>query len=64
MLEAYIIKSRVRVAEKLLILQPYSPHLFRQGVNLGPQLLLNVLTKRMSERDAKAEWKGLSLIHI
>ena len=60
MLKAYIIKSRVRVAENLLIVQPYSPHLFRQGVNPGPQLLLNVLTKKMSEKEAKAEWKRLA----
>ena len=30
MLKAYIIKSRVREAENLLLVQPYSPHLFRQ----------------------------------
>ena len=32
MLRAYIIKSRVRQAENMLIVQPYSPHLFRQGI--------------------------------
>ena len=46
MLECYIIKSRVRDAEKLLLAQPYSPHLFRQGTLPGPQLLLDVLMKK------------------
>eukprot|EP00973_Karenia_brevis_P026301 3627518-Karenia_brevis.AAC.1 len=39
MLKGYIIKSRVRDGEKLLLAQPYSPHLFRQGTMPGPQLL-------------------------
>ncbi len=36
MLKAYIIKSRIRKAENLMISQPYSPHLFRQGLLPGP----------------------------
>ena len=46
MLRSYIIKSRVRQAENILIVQPYSPHLFRQGMLPGPQLLLEALLKR------------------
>ena len=46
MLKGYIIKSPVRHAEKLLLAQPYSPHLFRQGSLPGPQLLLDVLMKK------------------
>ena len=44
MLRAYIIKSRVKEAQDMLIVQPYSPHLFRQCMLPGPQLLLDVLT--------------------
>jgi len=57
MLRAYIIKSRIRETEKMLITQPYSPHLFRQGLLPGPSLLLAVLQKRMTTLEAKAEWK-------
>ena len=35
MLRAYIIKSRVKEAENMLIVQPYSPQLFRQGMLPG-----------------------------
>ena len=47
MLRAYIIMSRVKEAENMLIVQPYSPHLFRQGMLPGPRLLLDVLTKKL-----------------
>ena len=40
MLRACNIKSRVRDVANLLIVQPYSPVLFRQGVLPGPDLLL------------------------
>ena len=43
MLRAYIIKSRVRETEKLLLAQPYSPALFTQGTLPGPALLMEVL---------------------
>ena len=57
MLKAYIIKSRVRFAENLLLVQPYSPHLFRQGVLPGPQLLLDVLLGKRTYEDAQKAWK-------
>ena len=57
MLKAYIIKSRVRESENLMIAQPYSPHLFRQGVLPGPQLLLDVLEGRKTAAEAKEAWK-------
>jgi len=47
MLRAYIIMSRVEKAENMLIVQPYSPHLFRQGMLPGPRLLLDVLTNKL-----------------
>ena len=56
MLEGYIIKSRVRDAEKLLLAQPYSPHLFRQGTLPGPQLLLYVLMNKPTFEVAKKQW--------
>ncbi len=43
MLQACIIKSRVRDASQLLVVQPYSPAFFTQGELPGPQLLLEVL---------------------
>ena len=57
MLKAYIIKSRVKEADHLMLAQPYSPHLFRQGQLPGPQLLLDVLEKRISTQEAKTAWK-------
>ncbi len=59
MLKAYIIKSRIRLAENLLLVQPYSPHLFRHGLLPGPQLLLDVLSGKISEKQAKSEWKRI-----
>ena len=58
MLRAYIIKSRVKRAEDMLIVQAYSPHLFRQGMLPGPQLLLDVLTKKTkTTEEVKKAWK-------
>ena len=58
MLRAYIIMSRVKEAENMLIVQPYSPHLFRQGMLPGPRLLLDVLTKKLTTTSqVKAAWK-------
>ena len=41
--KAYISKSRIRRVEHMLLVQPYSPHLFRQGELPGPQLLMELL---------------------
>ena len=40
MLRAYIIRSRVRSTDDILLVQPYSPQLFRQVKLPGPALLL------------------------
>ena len=48
MLKAYIIRSRVKEVTDIIIAQPYSPHLFRQGVQPGPQLLLDVLLRKIT----------------
>ena len=39
-LRAYIIRSRVKAADNILLVQPYSPQLFRQPKAPGPILLL------------------------
>ena len=39
-LRAYIIRSRVKAADDILLVQPYSPQLFRQPKAPGPTLLL------------------------
>ena len=55
-LRAYIIKSRVRDSRDLLLAEPYSPMLFRQGVQPGPHLLLQILQGSLTPEAAKAEW--------
>ena len=57
MLKGYIIKSRIRDASNLLLAQPYSPHLFRQGLLPGPALLLEVLEGKKTSEEARAAWK-------
>ena len=56
-LRAYIIKSRVKDCSQLLLPQPYSPQLFRQGVMPGPHLLHETLMKRKTPEEAKLAWK-------
>ena len=57
MLRACIIKSRVRDVANLLIVQPYSPVLFRQGVLPGPDLLLRRQRGDLSVKELKKLWK-------
>ena len=57
-LRAYIIKSRVKTGSNLLLAQAYSPHLFRQGVLPGPDLLMRVLEGSLPPEDAKKAWKA------
>ena len=52
----YIIKSRVRKAENLLMAKPYSPALFRQGPPSGPAYLLEVLKGTMTRQQAVKAW--------
>ena len=59
MRRAYIIKSRVREASQLLIVQPHSPALFMQGDLPGPQLLLEVLQRTTTPEHAKERWKTI-----
>jgi hypothetical protein len=57
--QAYIIKSRVRDGDGLLLVQPYSPQLFRQGDLPGPRLLMNALQGKLTPQELKKEWKAV-----
>ena len=57
--KAYVGKSRTRQSDHLLIVQPYSPHLFRQGELPGPTILMKVLRQQLSTAEAKKEWKAV-----
>ena len=56
MLRAYIIRSRIKEADKIMLAQAYSPQLFRQGLLPGPQLLLDVLLKKIDYAEVKKKW--------
>jgi hypothetical protein len=55
--KAYISKSRIRMADHMLLVQPYSPHLFRQGELPGPRLLMEVLRGNLSTENARLAWR-------
>ena len=55
MLRAYIIRSRVKQADKIMLAQPYSPHLFRQDLLPEPQLLLDLLLEKLDDQ-VKKHW--------
>ena len=59
MLRAYIIKSRIKEADKMILAQPYSPHLFRQGLLPGPKLLLDVLLEKLDYKEVQKQWSTL-----
>ena len=48
MLTTYVILSRVRKADGLLLMRAFSPYLFRLGMPTGPYCLLKLLRKRFS----------------
>ena len=55
--KAYVGRSRTRQAHHMLLVQPYSPHLFRQGQLPVPAILMKALKKELNTQDAKTEWK-------
>ena len=57
MQKAYINESRVSSLDQLLIVQQYSPDLFRQGELPGPRILMEVLRGNISTAEAREEWK-------
>ena len=59
MTKAYVCISRVRQAHDLLIAQPFTPALFKQGVIIGPHLLLRRFKESLSEASVEDEWQRL-----
>jgi hypothetical protein len=55
---AYIIESRVRRLENLLLARPYSPALFQLGAHAGPSYLLQTLQGRLSRKEAVEKWQA------
>ena len=54
-MRGYIIKSRVRVTDNLLLAKPYNPMLFGQWPPPGPSWLLEVL-RGMPSKEALRQW--------
>ena len=54
--KAYVGKSRTREADHTLIVQPYSPHLFRQGELPGPNILMRLLRGDIQEDQVDEEF--------
>ena len=54
--KAYVGRSRTRAADHTLLVQPYSPYLFRQGELPGPTILMKVLRKNKTTKEAKDLW--------
>ncbi|CAK0832641.1 unnamed protein product, partial [Prorocentrum cordatum] len=52
----YVAISRARGADDLIITQPFSPVLFRQGHQTGPWLLRSLAAGEMATEQAKAGW--------
>ena len=57
MLRGYIIRSRVREVDRSLLIQPYSPKLFSQGVLPGPTLLLEAQRGAVKGKALERAWK-------
>ena len=53
---AYICLSRVRMLERICVLQPFSPFLFRGGSPAGPERLIRKLAEGIESDQALAEW--------
>ena len=56
MRRAYIIKSRIRDISGLILVQPYSPAFFAQGVIPGPDLLLKRQRLQISPKELEKAW--------
>ena len=56
-IRGYIIKSRIRCTENLIIAGPYSPCLFRMGAPAGPRYLLQTLQGNLTRKEALRQWK-------
>ena len=60
MLRAYIIRSRIRLTERFLLIQPYSPMLFAQGTLPGPSLLLKAQKQELDEDQLREAWANVA----
>merc|ERR1712018_670777 len=56
LIAGYIGFSRVKQRNRVYILQPFSPHLFKQGPPAGPDILLRKLLGEISPKKAVEEW--------
>ena len=56
-IRGYIIKSRIRRTENLIIAGPYNPCLFRMGAPAGPRYLLQTLQGKLTRKEALRQWK-------
>ena len=56
MLQRYVTLSRTRLAEQMLVLQPFAPGLFQQGEMVGPTLLMEYWRESKSIAQVKAAW--------
>ena len=57
MLKGYLGISRVTTKEGLLIVQPYHPMLFRQGVLPGPELLMQFWRGQLQVKELEDKWQ-------
>ena len=57
MAKSYVCIPRVRKADDLLIAQEFAPSLFRQGMMVGPQLLLQRLRGEISQNEVQEAWE-------
>ena len=62
MQKAYVGRSRTRRAHHMLLVQAYSPHLFRQGRLPGPTELMKVLRRTSSTAEAKKAWEKIEKV--
>ena len=60
MRRAYIIKSRVKKTDGLLLVQSYSPALFAQGVIPGPDLLLKRQRGDLKTSELQRAWEKVT----
>ena len=58
-MQKQMFKSRVREGDGLLLVQPYSPELFRLGDLPGPRLLMEALRGKATPQELKKEWKAV-----
>ena len=55
---AYVSLSRAKLADKVFVIEPFSPWLFQHGTPKGPDLLLRKLRGEITAEQAAAKWRG------